>query len=927
MKHRTIALIDGNSLLYRAFFALPASIATSDGRPTNAVYGFTSMLLRLMREEKPDAIAVAFDMPGKTFRHEAYEHYKAQRPKTPDELASQIPIATALLEAMAIPVITKEGYEADDVLGTLAKRAAEHGDEVMLVTADRDAFQLVGPHVRIWTTRKGISDIVIYDREKVIERYGIPPERVPDFIGLKGDSSDNIPGVPGVGEKTAAELLGQFDTVEDMYARLDEVKSDKLRAKLAAAKEEALLSKQLATIDTDAPVDVDLDACAVGGWDLAEVEATFRDLQFKTLLERFLAEQGAGGPEAPQRSGAAGKRAIEAAFGRAAAPARAREDIVEPPAGPAPTPEAETTPAAERPTPEALQTDALVSLIAEAGTLAVALAESANEGMLALDGEVETASALAVASAGRTATADAAASIRAARTAIAARLADGALTLVGHDLKELWRDELAAARPAEAGEAPAAFDTAIASYLLDPGRSSYPIDELAWTFLGRRYPEAPAGAPAVRAAEEARTVFELEPPLRARLEADGLSRCMETVEMPLLGVLARTEMAGVGLDQEKLARLDSELTAEIATLQAGVYASAEGEFNLNSPKQLGEVLFERLGLPKGKKTKTGYSTDAATLGKLACDFPVVDDILRYRELTKLKNTYVDALPKIVGGDGRLHTSLKQTVAATGRLSSVNPNLQNIPVRTDLGKRIREAFVPTRPGDLLMVADYSQIELRILAHLSGDDALAKAFEKGLDIHTATACEVFGVEPGEVTGDLRRKAKAVNFGLVYGQSAHGLAESLGISREEAESYITLYFSRYPGVQAFIQAVIGQGFRDGYVTTISGRRRYVPELKSGNFQTRTLGERVAVNSPIQGSAADVIKLAMIAIDRCLASEGLETKMVLQVHDELVFELPAGEKDACAALVKREMEGAFPLSVPLTVDVGFGPNWGDAK
>lgn len=909
MTRRTLALIDGNSLLYRAFFALPTSLTTSDGRVTNAVYGFTSMLLRLLREEKPDAVAVAFDLPGKTFRHTAYEDYKAHRPQTPDELISQMPLARRVLDALDIPVLDVEGFEADDVLGTLARRAAAAGDDVIVVTGDRDAFQLVDEHVKVMTTRKGISDIVVYDRQGVLDRYGVAPEQVADFIGLKGDSSDNIPGVPGVGEKTAADLLARFGSMNDLYERLDEVESVKLREKLMAAKDDALLSRHLATIDTDAPVDAEPDSFAVGGWDLERVEEVFRDLQFNSLLERFLAEQASEGERADLQAGAVA-------------------DV----SGVAETADSHT----------------IGGFVLEAERLAVAVAVGHDAGALAFEEEGEWA-ALALADGARTLVCTDPEAVGVARAAVAARLTgsssdaavrgpDGPgpgakagsggrapLTLVGHDLKGTWRDEVAS-MPAGA-DAAALFDTAIAAYLLDSNRSDHPLDGLAWDVLGYRLPGAEAVGGAERAAAEARAAFDVAAVLEERLTADGLGALMSDVEMPLVPVLARMEAAGVGIDCDRLRGFGDELGAEMSGLEAAIHEVAGGPFNLNSPKQLGEVLFERHGLPKGKKTKTGYSTDASVLASLAREYPVVADILRYRELAKLKSTYVDALPRLVDEAGRIHTQFRQTVAATGRLSSVNPNLQNIPVRTDLGVRIRHAFVPANAGDLLMVADYSQIELRILAHLSGDEALIAAFEGGLDIHTATAAEVFGVEPSDVTPEQRRKAKAVNFGLVYGQSAHGLAESLGISRDEAQSYITLYFSRYPGVSDYIQGVIGKAVRDGYVTTVLGRRRYVPELGSSNFQLRSLGERLAVNSPIQGSAADVIKSAMTAIDRRLAREGLRTRMVLQVHDELVFEVPPDEREAAAELVKAEMEGAWAGRVPLDVDLGFGADWGDAK
>lgn len=963
MTRRKLALIDGNSLLYRAFFALPTTLATTDGRITNAVYGFTSMLLRLLREEKPDAVVVAFDLPGKTFRHEAYEHYKAHRPETPNELVSQMPLARRVLDALAIPVVEKEGYEADDVLGTLAKRAEAEGDDVIIVTGDRDAFQLIDEHIRVMTTRKGISDIVVYDRDKVVERYGIPPESVTDYVGLKGDTSDNIPGVPGVGEKTASQLVAEFGSLDALYARLGEVKSEKLRARLADAREDALLSRDLATIDVAVPVDVDPASFALGGWDLDRVEEVFRDLQFTTLLDRFIADQGKRAAPRMDRDQAPAK-ALDAAAGQGAAQAGAFR--VEAPRI------ASATPAAEPTVAETLDAEAAARFVAEAASgpglalgggrsapviAAAIVAGAAGQGALFDESDRAGGSWVALACAGRTGVCSDDAAASAAREAAAAALAAGTLALAGHDLKADWAAELAglpaavpgqdaaAARGAQAtgstatGSAetgahttgaprPVLFDTAIAAYLVESNRSDYPLDGLAWEYLDRRLPgpdeEADAAA---RAAERARAAFDLVAPMAARLDEDGLAAVMHDIEMPLIGVLARMEIAGVGLDCDKLTEFGEELTDEIAAAERAVYDEAGEPFNIGSPKQLGEVLFEKLGLPKGKRTKTGYSTDASVLEKLAADFPVVRDILKYRELTKLKSTYLDALPRLADADGRVHTTFNQAVAATGRLSSTNPNLQNIPVRTDLGKRIRESFVPARPGDFLMVADYSQIELRVLAHLSHDETLARAFAEGLDIHTATASEVFGVPPEEVDGEMRRKAKAVNFGLVYGQSAHGLAESLGISREEAQQYITLYFSRYPGVQEYIQTTIGRALSDGFVTTLTGRRRYVPELKSSNFQLRQFGERTAVNSPIQGGAADIIKLAMISVDARLAAEGAATRMVLQVHDELVFEVPPEEKDSAGDAARDEMEGAYELSVPLVADIGFGPNWGDAK
>lgn len=873
MDNKRIVLIDGNSLVYRAFFALPTTLTTSSGQVTNAVYGFTSMLLKLLREEKPDAVIVAFDRAAPTFRHEAFADYKAHREATPDELISQLPLAKDVLKSLHIPIYEADGYEADDVLATLARAAEARGEDVTIVTGDRDAFQLVSPKVRIMTTRKGISDIVVYDRQAVIDRYGVPPEKVADLLGLKGDTSDNIPGVPGVGDKTAAKLIQQFGSLEGVYEHIDEVKGDKLRASLVAHKEQARLSKRLATLDESAPVPIDLSDVQLGEWDVADVRQLFAALEFDTLLERFLADQGE-----TQADGGA-------------------DDIFEVTCS-----RVETIDELMRifselgdETPLAVEIEGDVESVASIGAAAGAAPDRAYEVPGALLGEFAQL--------------------------LSQRVARGCF-LASHDMKSLLRLLEASLSP----RAERLLDTSVAAYLLNPGETAHALETLLANHVGKRLGVSEEGT--VPAHQRAAAVAVLVEPMLAALACNGLEDVFGKVEMPLVPVLARMERIGVGIDAEYLSELSAELAGQVAHLETQIYDLAGEEFNIGSPQQVGAVLFERLGLSGGRRTKTGYSTDAGVLGDLAAAHPICEKILRWRELTKLRSTYMDALPRLVNRKtGRVHTSFNQTVTSTGRLSSSNPNLQNIPVRTELGHRIRDAFMPGRPGDVLMVADYSQIELRILAHLSDDKALAKAFSEDGDIHVATASDVFEVPPQEVTPDLRRSAKTINFGLIYGMSAAGLAQQLGIARDEAQSYIDKYFARYPGVQSYVTKIIAAAYRDGYVTTLLGRRRWIPELKSGNIGVRNFGERTAVNSPIQGSAADIIKLAMVHLDRMILQEGLLTRMVLQVHDELVFEVPPIEEEHAARMVRTQMEGAYSLRVPLRVDLAVGANWGDAK
>jgi DNA polymerase I len=865
--------------VYRAFFALPTTLTTPSGQVSNAVYGFTSMLIRLLIDERPDAVAVAFDSAGPTWRHGHYEGYKANRQATPDELVSQFPLVKEVLTALAIPIFELPGHEADDLLATLTTQARQAGEEVLVVTGDRDAFQLIEDgQVRVMTTRRGITDIVVYDRSKVIERYGVTPEQVPDFLGLKGDPSDSIPGVPGVGDKTAAKLIQQFGSVEDIYERLDEVASDKLRRLLAAHRQQAEMSKRLAVLNQELPVAIDMDQARIGGWDEENVRSVFSRLEFRTLLERF--ESGLAETIKP------GLAPLEVEVRR-------------------------------------LSSDQLIDYLSAATEIAVAGLEIGS-----LDDNGAAGLALAFPGAGppQAVIVESGQIDERVLTALSRWANQPSITIAIYDLKNRQK-QLEALGLSLRGSI---FDPLLAAYLLAPADLTYDLEHLAHRRLEKRLPGKDETPPDKLLGTRAAAAMELVEALRLALEEEGLLPVFNDIEIPLSRVLARMETYGVGLDRVFLSKLARELADSLAGIAEEIYRLAGGEFNINSPQQVGQVLFDKLGLTPGRKTKVkaAYATDAGVLAKLAAAHPIVPLLLEYRELTKLKSTYIDALPKLIDqATGRIHTTFNQTVTATGRLSSSNPNLQNIPTRTDLGRRIRRAFVPAHRDEKLLSADYSQIELRLLAEFSGDEALKEAFRQGLDIHTRTAAEVFEVAPDEVTPEIRRYAKAVNFGIIYGMSAFGLAEQLSISQEAAKDYITRYFKRYPAVEGYLKETVAQAYRQGYVTTVSGRRRYLPELKSANFNERSFGERVATNAPLQGSAADIIKLAMINIDNYLSDSGLQTRMVLQVHDELIFEVPLLEESAAAKEIKRLMENAYALSVPLEVNLAFGGNWGETK
>jgi DNA polymerase-1 len=866
---RRLFLLDGHSLSYRAFFALPTSLATSSGQVTNAVYGFTSMLIKLLAEERPELIAVAFDVGAPTVRLDKYAEYKAGRPEAPDEFRQQLGLIVEVLETLRIPVLGVEGHEADDVIATLAVRAAERGIEAVIVTADRDFFQLVRPGITVLFNVKGISDIRRYDEAAVLERFGLPPERYLDFVALKGDPSDNIPGVPGVGEKTAAKLVREFGSIEELLARTGELKG-KLREQIEAARERLLLNKDLARLNTSLELDIRPEDCVMGEWDPEAVRRLFTSLEFRSLLERL------------EDIGRTTKPAV----------AQAELDLRE----------------------------------ATAAELARLLASDAPKA-LRLELEGRTVRGAAVSAGGAQAAYAPLGSLRELGEALA-----GPAPKWLHDAKDVETAAIAAGT----GLGGVAFDTMLAGYLLDPAAGRYEVRELGERYLGTDLLGAVqeeaegqlfGGSWRVVAAEAAAVAL-LAPVMAERLEAAGLRRLLEEVELPLSSVLARMQARGIALDVGYLRAMAEEVRAQMAELRARIYELAGEEFNLSSPPQLRTVLYEKLGLSPGKRTPKGQlSTDASVLEKLRDRHPIVEAILSWRELDKLHSTYLEALPRQVDpADGRVHTTFNQTGAATGRLSSANPNLQNIPARTELGRRIRRAFVPGSPDQLLLVADYSQIELRILAHLAEDEGLRAAFASGQDIHAATAAAVYGLPLDQVDPQTRNRAKAVNYGLAYGMNAYGLASRLEITPEEAQAFIDAYFASFPRIKEYLERQVAKATADGFTETLLGRRRYIPELQSPNPRVRDMGRRMALNAPIQGSAADVFKLGMLRVDRALAASDLECHMLLTVHDELVFEVEAARVEEAAALVKAEMEAAYELSVPLRADVGWGPNWAEA-
>jgi DNA polymerase-1 len=822
-------LVDGNNLAYRAFFALPEELATSDGHPTNALLGFTNMLFKLLSDYRPRGVAVAWDTRP-VHRAAIAEDYKEGRRPMPDLLREQFPHFRPIVESFGYRNLEFEGWEADDVIATLATRADEAGIKTTVVSTDRDAFQLVSPNVALMMTPRGVADVNVYTPERVELRYGIRPDQIPDFIGLKGDTSDNIPGIPGIGDKTAGQLVSQYGSLEEVIAHADEL-SPARRKNVVEHAEQARRSKELATMRRDLELDCDPAELVLSPPDRGALRETFRRFEFRALLNRI---------------------------------------------------------------------DELDSAIPAAAPVPVE-----GEDISWREGDLTGLAGGFAADADR------------------AAVATGEEVVVGPRPE---RVEAVAAHDAKAQGVSARDDTLLAAYLIDPGRASYELDDLAAEYAVNVTPVPAADEETVALVRRAELPLRLVAPMRARLEERGVLDLYESVELPLTAVLAAMETAGVKIDTYRMGEITARLADRVEELEARAYELAGEEFMLGSTQQVGRVLFEQLGLTAGRKGKTGYSTDARVLRAIRGEHEIVGVIEEWREYSKLMNTYLGPLPGLIGADSRLHTTFNQHVASTGRLSTTNPNLQSIPIRTDLGREIRSAFV-AESGSRLISADYSQIELRILAHVSGEPKLREAFARGEDIHTATAAEVLGKDPATLTTGERSVAKMINFGIVYGISAFGLSENLEIPREQAQEYIDAYLARFPFVQDFIQRTIEQATRDGYVTSLLGRRRLVPELRASNRMVRGQGERFAVNFVMQGSNADIIKVAMIRIHDRLREEGRSARLVLQVHDELLLEAPDAEVSRVKELVREEMCGAYPLDPPLAVEVGAGDNWAEAK
>ncbi len=864
-------IIDGSSYMYRAFYAI-RELSNAAGLPTNAVYGFTKMLLKIINEKQPDYLGIAFDAKGPTFRHEMYQEYKSHRPPMPDPLSQQVPYIHKMVEAFKIPLLIEAGLEADDLIGTLAQKGEAAGLEVVVVTGDKDMYQLITPDTTVYDSMKEI----IHTEESIQEKFGISPSQIVDMMGLMGDSSDNIPGVSGIGKKTAMQLIQTFGSIENLLNHIEDVKKPKLREKLASEGETARLSRELARIKIDCPIPFDLKTYETQSPDEAQLLPLCQELEFSALLKELL------------------------------------------------------------PRPE---TKALKYKIVDLKGLSEIISEIKRDGAVALRLCPSEANAMDAAPLGL------ALAMRSGKLAyfpiqtnkgipdvLQDLFNDETLLFYGHALKP----SLTILKRHEISFKGKFFDVKIAGYLINPMRRDYSLEGLRLEYLKEHinseektlFPSADPSPETVAPTmcQEVDTLFRLSKVLEPKLQSQSLEKLFREMEMPLVKVLSDIEQNGVKVDIKHLLKMSKELELKLAGLTAKIYELAEGEFNINSPKQLSDILFNRLGLTPIKKTKTGFSTNEEVLTQLSVYHPLPAEILNSRHITKLKSTYIDALPKLVHPEtGRIHTQLNQAVTATGRLSSTEPNLQNIPIRGEMGHRIREAFI-AEPGNVILSADYNQIELRLLAHLSGDPQLLDAFQNGEDVHARTAMEIFNLPNDAITQEMRRAAKSVNFGIIYGISPFGLSNNIGVSLQEAKRYIELYFEHYHGVQVFIEQTLKEATERGYVTTIFNRRRDIPELASSNSFTRGVGERLAINTPLQGSAADIIKVAMINIWRWMAEAGLKSKMTLQVHDELLFDVPEDEVPIMKEKVTELMEGAVTMKVPMTVDVGIGPNWAEA-
>ncbi|WP_026487382.1 DNA polymerase I [Caldanaerobius polysaccharolyticus] len=871
-----LVLIDGNSLVYKAYYALPM-LTNSQGLYTNGVYGFTMMLFKIFDDYKPDYIGVAFDKKAPTFRHREYDKYKANRKGMPEELVQQIPVLKDVIKAFNIPILEIEGYEADDIIGALAKKAESDGMSVFIVTGDRDSLQLVSDNISSVISKKGTTDVEIYTPSEVFKRFGVHPYQIPDYKGLVGDKSDNIPGVPGIGEKTAASLLTEYQTLENLFQNVDSIKKKRIRDLLIEYREQAILSKKLATIQVDIPIEADMAELRATKWNNKALRELFSKLEFKSLMGRLPADA-----TELSDSGLDLDVVPTAEVLRELSEGLISVDYL-------------------------LQDERLMYLAFYNGNRGFFLRVEDSEEMMLWD--------------------------------LKALLEDEKIKKLTYNIKPLMTylgKKGIMLRGVE-------FDAAIAAYLINSIDNEYPLSTITRDYLGysikEEYELLGQGKARVSykdvkeedvrkyAAGRVKSIFELYEPMCAKLREDGSYELYERIEMPLITVLSSMEQVGFKIDKAELDELAQEFDFDIDRLTREIYELAGEEFNINSPKQLSYILFDKLKLPVIKKTKTGYSTDAEVLEELSSQHDIVDKILRYRTLVKLRNTYVSGFMKLLGDDDRLHTTFMQTVTSTGRISSTEPNLQNIPVRDDLGRRIRRVFIPSDEDHVILSADYSQIELRILAHLSEDANLIEAFISDEDIHARTASEVFGVPIEDVTPQMRRSAKAVNFGIVYGISDFGLARDLKVSRKEAQMYIDSYFKRYPGVKAYLDRCVEEARKNGYVTTIYKRRRYIPEINSRNYSVRSFGERIAMNTPIQGSAADIIKAAMCVVYERLKKAGLTSKLLLQVHDELILDVARSELRQVMDIVKEGMENVVKLKVPLVVDISVGENWFEAK
>jgi len=969
-----LMLLDGNGLIYRGYFALiNTPLTTSKGELVNAVFGFCNIVLRGFQDIQPDYAVIAFDLSGPTFRHEQFAAYKATRQRMPDDLRDQFPKVREVVKALRIPVLELAGFEADDVIGTLTVEAEQRGLDTTIVTGDLDMLQLVTDKTRLMTTRMGVQNTVIYDPARIFERYGLRPNQMIDFKALKGDSSDNIPGVPGVGEKTAAKLISDYETLDGLYEHIDEVNPARLREPLLEAKDQVLMGRELMRIVRDLPVKLDLDGARLGDYDRETVIRLFREFEFRTLIERLPPLKGERADEAatairgtlagdePMRAAQVPGSAVRGAagWGSGDAPRRGRSGATGEASGlqlaldfssmdgavaPAPVVIAVPLGEAETGTPRASTSvdgrpdaDLAAVLAAAIEDPASQIEIVAGEGiervepwlaaqsavgvsLLADDPRPRKGTPLALAVTGldgRTIAAEGKADVDRLR-ALLERLD---VPIVGHEVKPLLVARFA--HDPNGPATPIAFDTQVAAYILNASLRSQSIADVVAEQLDLILPPAKELAAYVRAGLEALSAAAARIPLEAALERESLDRLFREIELPLIPVLARMEAAGVALDRDALKSLADEFAVEITRLEAEVYASVGHEFNLGSPKQLEQVLFFELNLPKGKKTKTGYSTDASVLEDLRGVHPMIASLLDWRTYTKLRSTYVEALPTLIADDGRLHTTFHQAVAATGRLSSSDPNLQNIPIRTPLGRRIRRAFVAGAPDVTLVAADYSQIELRILAHVSGDEHLRDAFARGADIHRETAARVLHKAPEEVNADERSMAKMVNFGIAYGMSDFGLSSRANIPRADAQEFINTYFATYSGISYYMLHIKEVARRQGFVTTLLGRKRAISELDARNPTLRAAGERMAINMPIQGTAADIIKIAMIRLDERLREGGFRARPLLQVHDELLLEVPRDEVDRLIPVLRSTMESALALDVPLTVDVKVGDDW----